>query len=179
MRVTALIDRQARLWGALTLTLTLTLTTRAWAQLDAGIPIGTKAPIVAINDLDGKSVDLGAYIGKKPVLIEFWATWCDLCKQLLPQLERVNQKYGDRVAMVGVNVTVNESKQRVRLYLQRHKPPFLPLFDDQGIGARAFDVPGTSFIVVVGRNGKVVYTGSGGDQDLMAAVAKAFEVGGV
>jgi len=146
----------------------------AEAQFDTGIPVGSKAPVVAIHDLDGKPVDLGQWLGKKPVMIEFWATWCELCKQLLPELGKVHQKYGDRIAMVGVNITVNDSKERVKRYLAAHAPPFVPLFDDQGVGSRAYDVATTSFIVVVDRGGRVVYTGSGGDQDLVAAAGKAF-----
>lgn len=146
------------------------------AQFDAGIPIGSKAPPVVISDLAGKPVDLGRVIGSKPVLLEFWATWCALCKALLPQLEKVRQTYGDRVELYGVAVTVNDSKARVARYLQQHKPPFQVLWDDKGAGSRAFDVPSTSFIVVLDRSGKVVYTGSGEDQDLVAAVRKA--VGG-
>ncbi len=45
---------------------------------DIGLPIGTRAPAVVVADLDGKSVDLGSYVGKQPVLLEFWATWCPL-----------------------------------------------------------------------------------------------------
>jgi thiol-disulfide isomerase/thioredoxin len=146
----------------------------AHAQFDAGIPIGSKAPPVVINDLDGKPVELGKLIGGKPLLLEFWATWCSLCKALLPQLEAVRKAFGDRVTLVGINVTVNESKPRVRRYLEEHKPPFLALYDERGAGVRAYDVPATSFIVVVNTAGKVVYTGSGPDQDLVAAVRKAF-----
>ena len=144
------------------------------AQFEAGIAVGAMAPAVVINDLMGKPVDLGAVIGKKPVLLEFWATWCALCKELLPQLAAVRSKYGDRVELVGINVTVNDSKERVARYMEEHQPPFRVLFDETGVGARAFDVPATSFIVVVDRSGKVVYTGSGGKQDLVAAVARAF-----
>jgi thiol-disulfide isomerase/thioredoxin len=146
------------------------------AQFEAGIPVGSKAPAVVINDLEGKPVELATVIGKKPVLLEFWATWCSLCKVLLPQLEALRSRYGDRLALIGVNVTVNDSKSRVRRYLAEHKPPFQPLYDDRGAGARAFDVPGTSFIVVLDRHGTVVYTGSGDRQDLVAAVGKAFQV---
>jgi thiol-disulfide isomerase/thioredoxin len=148
----------------------------AAAQFEAGIPVGSKAPTVVINDLEGRPVELASVIGKKPVLLEFWATWCSLCKELLPQLEALRSRYGDRLAMVGVNVTVNDSKSRVRRYLAEHKPAFQVLYDDRGAGARAFDVPGTSFIVVLDRHGTVVYTGSGDRQDLGAAVAKAFQV---
>ena len=159
--------------AGLALTLMLTIAGKAGAQLEAGIPVGSKAPQIAIHDLDGKPFELSTVVGKKPTLIEFWATWCGLCKQLLPQLDLVKRRYGDQVAMIGVNITVNESKARVRRYLADHNPPYITLYDDQGAGSRAFDVPTTSFIVVINREGKVVYTGSGGDQDLVAAVAKA------
>ena len=146
------------------------------AQFEAGIPVGTKAPAVTINDVDGKPMDLGAVLGRNPVLIEFWATWCSLCKALLPQLETIRKTWGDRVELIGVNVTVNDSRARVKRYLEEHRPPFRALYDEKGVGARAYDVPGTSYIVVVDRSGKVIYTGSGDKQDLMAAVAKAFQV---
>ena len=52
-----------------------------------GIPIGTTAPAITIETLEGTPVDLSTVIGKKPVLIEFWATWCPLCEALFPKLE--------------------------------------------------------------------------------------------
>ncbi|MGQ0703350.1 MAG: TlpA family protein disulfide reductase [Gemmatimonadales bacterium] len=144
------------------------------AQLEAGIAVGATAPAVIINDLDGRPVDLGGVLGKKPVLLEFWATWCSLCKALLHQLDAVHEAYGDRLAMFGVNVTVNESKARIRRYLEEHRPPFQVLYDEKGAGVRAYDVPSTSFIVVIDSAGKVVYTGSGEKQDLLSAVGRAF-----
>jgi thiol-disulfide isomerase/thioredoxin len=142
------------------------------AQFESGIPVGTKAPIITIKDLDGKPVDLGAYLGKKPVLLEFWATWCPVCSGLLPKLEAAHAKFGDRITMIGVNITVNESKERVRRYLARHRPPFLPLYDEEGVGSRAYEVPTTGFIVIVDAKGIVRYTGSGEDQDLASEIAK-------
>ena len=161
------------LWVSVAVALALFGATPAQAQFDAGIPVGSKAPAIIIADLDGKPVDLGTFIGKKPVLLEFWATWCPICKALLPQLERVHLAFGDRVELFGINVTVNDSKSRIQRYLAEHHPPFRVLFDDKGVGTRAYDVPGTSFIVVVDPGGKVVYTGSGEDQDLVAAVRRA------
>jgi thiol-disulfide isomerase/thioredoxin len=145
----------------------------ARGQIDAGIPVGSKAPAVVINDMDGKPVDLGALIGKKPVMLEFWATWCAICKALLPELDRVHRTYGDRIEILGVNVTVNDSKRRILRYLEAHHPPFRVLFDDKGVGARAYDVPATSFIVIVDRSGRVAYVGQGENQDLVGAVRRA------
>jgi thiol-disulfide isomerase/thioredoxin len=147
--------------------------TRAMAQ-DAGIPVGSKAPDVAVHDLDGNSVRLGDFLGKKPVLLEFWATWCELCEELLPRVKAAHAKYGDRVAFLGVNVTVNQTPGRVRRYLETHQPPFRTLYDDQGASIRAYQVPTTSFVVVMDRGGTVAYTGTGGAQDLTAVLDRVF-----
>ena len=86
----------------------------AAAQFEAGIPVGTKAPAVTIKDVDGKPMDLGTVLGRKPVLIEFWATWCSLCKALLPQLETIQKTWGDRVELIGINVGAVEFLLRTR-----------------------------------------------------------------
>jgi thiol-disulfide isomerase/thioredoxin len=133
---------------------------------ESGIAVGSAAPAVSVRDLDGNTVDLGQYIGKKPMLLEFWATWCELCEQLLPQIRGAQAAYGSAVEFIGINVTVNQTPARVRRYLQEHQPPFRTLYDEEGVSTRAYQVPATSYVVIVDRAGKVAYTGSGGTQDL-------------
>lgn len=132
---------------------------------EAGISVGAKAPVVTVRDLDGKAVDLGQYIGSKPVFLEFWATWCELCEELLPRVRAAKAAYGDKVEFFGVNVTVNQSRDRVRRYLEKHQPPFRTLYDEEGTSTRAYQAPATSYVVIVDRSGKIAYTGSGGTQD--------------
>jgi thiol-disulfide isomerase/thioredoxin len=137
-----------------------------------GVAVGSRAPAVVIADLEGRPVDLGRLNGRQPYVLEFWATWCSVCEELLPRVKAAHAAYGDRVAFYGVNVTVNQTRDRVRRYLERHAPPFTTLYDEKGVGARAFDVPITSFIVVVDAQGRVAYTGTGADQDIEAAVKR-------
>jgi len=132
---------------------------------ESGIAVGSDAPVVTVPDLDGKAVDLGQYIGKKPVFLEFWATWCELCEELLPRVRAAKAAYGDQVEFLGVNVTVNQSRDRVRRYLEKHQPPFRTLYDEAGTSTRAYEAPATSYVVIVDRSGKIAYTGSGGTQD--------------
>ena len=132
---------------------------------EPGISVGAAAPVVTVRDLDGKAVDLGQYIGKKPVFLEFWATWCELCEELLPRVRAAKAAYGDQVEFLGVNVTINQSRDRVRRYLEKHKPPFRTLYDEEGTSTRAYEAPATSYVVIVDRSGKIAYTGSGGTQD--------------
>jgi thiol-disulfide isomerase/thioredoxin len=132
---------------------------------EAGIAVGADAPVVTVRDLDGRAVNLGQYIGKKPVFLEFWATWCELCEELLPRVRAAKAAYGDQVEFFGVNVTVNQSRERVRRYLEKQRPPFRTLYDEEGTSTRAYQAPATSYVVIVDRSGKIAYTGSGGTQD--------------
>jgi thiol-disulfide isomerase/thioredoxin len=149
----------------------------AAAQDESGIAVGAVAPAVAVNDLDGKSIDLGQWIGKKPVLIEFWATWCSNCEELLPRLREARRSVGDRVEFLAVNVTVNQTPDRVRRYLQDHEVPFRILYDDKGTSTRAYQAPATSYVVIVDAAGKVVYTGVGGGQQFEPALRRVAGTG--
>jgi thiol-disulfide isomerase/thioredoxin len=138
-----------------------------------GIPVGQTPPAVTIQDLNGNPVDLGRWVGRKPVLVEFWATWCPVCAELLPRMEAARTKYGDRVEFLVVAVAVNQSPNTVRRHLTRHPMPFTFLWDVNGNATRAFQAPATSYVAVLDAKGKVVYTGIGADQDLDAALARA------
>lgn len=141
---------------------------------DMGIAVGQKAPGAAVQGMDGKPVNLSSYIGKTPVLIEFWATWCPNCKHLEPSLLANQRKYGSKVRFVGVAVSVNQSPELVKRYILKHRIKHDILFDADGYATDAYDVPATSYVVVIDKKGTVVYTGLGGDQDLEAAIKKAF-----
>ena len=145
---------------------------RAEAQ-ESGIPVGSAAPAATIETLDGKPANLSEFIGKGPVLIEFWATWCENCQALEPTLLAVQKKYAGRVQFVGVAVSVNQSPELVRRYVAKHGLAGTQLYDRKGASVDAYDVPATSFVVVISKAGKIVYSGLGGKQDLDAAIKKA------
>ena len=140
---------------------------------DLGIEVGSKAPVVTVQALDGKQVDLGQYIGKTPMLIEFWATWCANCRELMPTLLEAEKKFGKKVKFVALAVAINQSPERVRRFIAAHPLPHDTFYDTDGKAAGAFDAPATSYVVVLDKSGRVVYTGLGGKQDLEAALKKA------
>jgi thiol-disulfide isomerase/thioredoxin len=144
---------------------------RGLAQ-DLGISVGSVAPSAKVHTLDGKEADLAQYVGKTATLIEFWATWCPNCKELEPTLLDVAKKYGTKVKFVGVAVSVNESPERVKAFVAKYGLPGDQYFDTKGNATEAYDVPATSYVVLLDKAGKVVYTGLGGKQDLEAAIKK-------
>jgi len=112
-------------------------------------------------------------VGKKPVLIEFWATWCTNCRALLPRMRTAHQRYGREVEFVVIGVAVNQSRNSVRRHLAEHALPFRFFYDATGSAVRGFQAPATSYVVALDARGRVVYTGLGPDQDIEAAVRRA------
>lgn len=142
---------------------------------EAGIPVGSAGPDVTLETLDGGTAKLSQWVGKKPVLLEFWASWCPNCKALEPAMEAAHAEFGDRVEFIGIAVSVNQPVDRVKRYMERYKLPMTMLYDRRGDASTAYDAPATSFIVVLDADGKVVYTGTGANQDIKAAVRRALD----
>ena len=148
------------------------------AAQDVGIEIGARPDAVQLEDLDGNSVDLASIVGKKPVLLEFWATWCSVCRALEPKLKAAHEHYGARVEFVLVAVGVNQNPRSIKRHLEERPLPGRVLWDGAGRAVRAYMAPNTSYIVVLDAAGRVVYTGTGEDQDIAAAVARAIDSSG-
>jgi thiol-disulfide isomerase/thioredoxin len=138
-----------------------------------GLENGSTAPPAKVYTLDGKEADLAQYIGKTPIVMEFWAIWCPNCKELEPTLLAAAKKYGEQVKFIGIAVSVNETPEKVKAFVEKHALPGEHFFDTKGNASGAYDAPATSYVVVINKAGKVVYTGLGGKQDLEAAIKKA------
>ena len=143
--------------------------TGANAQDDViGIPVGATPPAVTLENLNGDTVSLSRWVGKKPVIIEFWATWCPLCAELLPRMEAARKKYGDRAEFLVIAVAVNQTKNSVRRTSTSMRCPLRPV-GWNGRAVRAFKPRDVEWRVLDAQ-GRVVYTGIGADQDIEAAL---------
>jgi thiol-disulfide isomerase/thioredoxin len=172
--------RRATLGASIATALAVTVIALAGASSHAsaqevGLPVGAIAPAAAVETLDGRPADLARIVAGRPALVEFWATWCPNCRQLEPQIAALGAKYGARLQLVTVAVSVNQTPERVRRYVAARRIPGTVLFDRAGQATAAYDAPATSYVLVLDRAGKVAYTGQGGDQDLAAAVRRVLQ----
>lgn len=116
---------------------------------DSGVPapaVGEPAPLFSAVDLQGQTVDLETMRGT-PVWLVFNATWCANCRAELPDIEEMQQQFGDRVQIVGIYVSDSEAK--LADYAERLNLTF-PQVPDPGseLGAlyRVLGVPSHYFI---------------------------------
>jgi thiol-disulfide isomerase/thioredoxin len=136
------------------------------------LAIGTSAPDMTLLTLDGQPASLAPWIGKTPLLVEVWATWCESCEALAPRIMAAKAKYGDRMKFLGVAVSFNQSPARVKAHMEKHGFDMETLYDKKGEADVVYGVKATSTVIVIDKAGKIVYAGSGGSQDIEAAVRK-------
>lgn len=147
----------------------------ATAQTRIGIERGTRpAPLVLVS-IGGKQVDLADSFGQRPVVLEFWATWCPKCQALEPKMIAAEERFGDRVDFYGIAVAVGQNPDRIREHLAEHPLPFPMLWDADGEAARRFMAPTTSYIVILDGAGRVAYTGVDTDQDVIGAIENVLD----
>jgi peroxiredoxin len=122
---------------------------RVTPSVDTGITaeVGGPAPNFVLNTLDGKNVSLGSLRGR-PVIVNFWASWCNPCRHEFPLLKKTLRKYhADRLAVVGVSYLDIDSDAR-NFAEQQHATWPLAL-DPRSAAAHAYGVrvmPTTFFI---------------------------------
>jgi thiol-disulfide isomerase/thioredoxin len=91
--------------------------------------LGYRAPDFELPDLEGQKVTLSALRGK-PILLNFWATWCPPCRQEMPELQEFHRRYGDQIVLVGVNW--GEDAKTVKAFLDHLGVSYRNLVDERG-----------------------------------------------
>lgn len=121
---------------------------------------GRPAPDFTLPLFSGGTVSLHYFRGK-PVVLNFWASWCVPCREETPLLVRLHKTYGPRgIVFIGVNVEDNEQAAREFLRQYRVDYPVARSVDDRVIDAYA--IPGIPTTVFIGANGVVADKFSGG-----------------
>jgi len=115
--------------------------------------IGKKATEFSLPAVNGETVALQSLRGKV-VLLNFWATWCGPCRQELPELARVQEKYRQRGLTV-VAVTVDNDVENVRSFLKKYDIKLQALWDKKKKVADAYVVEKMPSSYLIDRNGIV------------------------
>jgi peroxiredoxin len=109
--------------------------------------VGKQAPDFELDTLDGQTVVLSQLQGK-PVLLNFWATWCSPCVYEMPFLQQVHQDWPeDELVLLGVNI--GESPSQAAEFMQSQGLSFTVLLDSQTAVAQKYNIeyiPTTFFI---------------------------------
>lgn len=139
-------------------------------------PLALALPGVGVPDFRGKALDgtvfTKASLKGKPVLIQFWATWCGYCRRDQPAVEEIAQQYRDKLAVLAVSV--REDKATVQRYLERSpRKTRIVLTQDTNLVA-VFEPRGFPYYVLLDAEGKMVgeQPGAGGKEGLQQLLTR-------
>jgi thiol-disulfide isomerase/thioredoxin len=138
---------------------------------------GKTAPDFTLPSIDGQQVSLQEYRGKV-VFLNFWATWCIPCREEMPALEQLHQKYqSEGLAVLAVDL--KESAEQVKAFFQKYTLSFPSLLDHNGAVFRDYLVMGMPTTYLISRDGQLLAQGIGGRdwtraeaQELIRALVK-------
>ncbi len=123
-------------------------------HLNANRPIpGTFAPDFSLPQLNGDPLQLSAYRGKI-VLLDFWATWCDPCREEIPHFVEFQNKYGHEGLQI-IGVSMDDTPDPVRDFYQRFKINYPVVMGNANIGELYGGVLGLPILFVIGRDGRI------------------------
>lgn len=120
------------------------------------------APDVTLEDLEGNKVKISDFQGK-PVVLNFWASWCPPCKSEMPGFENLFKEYGNDVQFIMVNLTDGgrETKDSAMKYVNDMGYTFPVYFDTDMSAALAYNAVSIPITYLIDTNGNIVAYASG------------------
>lgn len=112
-----------------------------------------------LPDMEGNPVSLDRFVGKKPVFLLFWATWCPHCNEAVPEINRIHAESGrgDRLQILALDY--KEPHEKVAAFIRRKDVEYPVLLDRKGAVTRSYRVLGIPTYILIDTAGRIVYRG--------------------
>lgn len=111
------------------------------------------APDFTLSDLAGQKLRLSTYRGKV-ILLDFWATWCDPCREEIPHFIALQNKYRDQGLQI-IGVSMDDGPEPVREFYQRFRMNYPVVMGNAKTGELYGGVLGLPIAFLIGRDGRV------------------------
>lgn len=144
-------------------------------NVKTNVTVGDTAPDFNVTTTDGRSVSMsGSLEGKDVLVVVLFATWCGPCEKEFPEMDKVYQKYQDKMGMIGLDVDPLDSEDAAKEYADSHGLSFpIAYADDLPELYSTSSYPTT---LIIDRNGKIACcrVGSIPDEETFEKIVTAF-----
>ncbi|PIE58178.1 MAG: redoxin [Desulfobulbus propionicus] len=124
--------------------------------------VGRQLPSFQAKTMAGTTFDMDAIIGKKTVMLVFWASWCPSCKSEVPRINALVKKYKPQgMEFIGINIGSNDSPKRARAFMKKYKMAYPVIFDRSGTISQQYRVLGVPTIIVADKSGTIQFKNYG------------------
>ena len=125
-------------------------------------PQDFSAPDFTVVDISGKEYKLSGFVGK-PIVLNFWASWCGPCKMEMPDFQKAYETYGDRIHFVMVNLTdgSGETVKTASDFIASTGYTFPVYFDTLSDAAMTYGVNAVPVTYFIDSSGQLVAYGQG------------------
>ena len=120
-----------------------------------------KAQDFKLENMKGKQVKLSDFLEKGPVIIDFWATWCEPCKKELPALSKIQDMYKDSLTVITISCDKPRSKDKAKSYIKSQKLNVVNLFDTKKDVQKLFNVTNIPRTLIIAPDSTIIFDHTG------------------
>ena len=119
-----------------------------------------KAGEFKLKNIEGKQVKLSDFQKEGLVILDFWATWCVPCKNGLPKINEIHEKY-DNVNVLAINVDKPRKKAAAVSLVKSNRFSFHVLFDSKKIVQKQYNITNIPRTLIIDQDGIIIYDHTG------------------
>jgi|WetSurMetagenome_2_1015567.scaffolds.fasta_scaffold05725_4 cytochrome c biogenesis protein CcmG, thiol:disulfide interchange protein DsbE len=145
----------------------------AWPAI-TGEGINARAPDFTLKKVTGENYSLEQNLGKGPIVLNFWATWCGPCILEMKNLKKTYARYAAAgLQMLSISIDDNKTQPQIPSIVRTYKFPYTILLDENKDVYKAYHVANVPQIFIIDAQGNIVYNHQGyqkGDEKKVEAI---------
>ncbi|MDF2720664.1 MAG: TlpA family protein disulfide reductase [Paenibacillus sp.] len=127
---------------------------QATAAKETAPKVNAMAPGFKLTALDGQVYEVGG-AREKPLLVNFWASWCGPCELEAPDLKAMYDKYADQIDFYAVNMTESDRMDNIASFVKHYEYKFPVLLDSDGKVGELYRISGIPMSYLIDKNGVI------------------------
>lgn len=120
-------------------------------------PNDVKAPAFTLKATNGAYYSIGGK-REKPLVLHFWASWCEACSIEVPMLKKLYDQYKNQVDFMGINVSTEEKPDNIQKFIEQNSISYPVLLDEHKHAADLYELHALPTVFLIDRNGFVLDT---------------------